>query len=363
MTFVLKGSPLSRSANEGLTCRQLTVLGRLADGRRIAIHEENRIKQTSMALYPGILVPADAEQAALALDQLERIVVKISSTVEGDQNLRQEAAMLAALSRQAGYPQVIDTGEMPVRGDDQDFRVGDRQAPYFVMRMIKGYDLNDFSLDENVGLAAQQKQLKLLTEKALPGLAGRIATLHRLGMVHRDVKPNNVMFDGESLVTLLDLGRANYLADPPRADTGAVAFYPPELALEKPGREDVRTDVYGFGVTCFSLLTGRLGPLYEGMKDPWQYTGLDFFVGNVSREQVITEYYRALREIGSLGESEMLRRINMPGELKESELGRFVLRLIDPVREQRPFNLPEIAERLRTLGGRFAQYELRSTEA
>jgi len=352
MTFILKGSPLPKYANEGLRCRQLAVVGRLTDGRRIAVFEHGRIKQTSMALYPGFLVPAEADFRPITPDQVEKIVIKISSTVEGDQNLRTERETLAAVCGQPGYPLVIADGEMAVSGDDYDFRVTDRLAPYFVMRMIRGHDLSDFSLDRGGKLATQRKQLSLLTATALPCLAARLATLHDLGIVHRDVKPNNVMFDGEALVTLLDFGRAHRLDGPPRRDTGAVAFYPPELELEAPEREDVRTDVYGFGATCFTLLTGELGPLYEGMEDPWHYSGMDFFIGHVTREQVIKGYYRALQAIGGLGEAEMLRRINMPGELKESELGKYILRLISPFKEQRPQAMPMIADKIRELGAR-----------
>jgi hypothetical protein len=90
-------------------------------------------------------------------------------------------------------------------------------------------------------------------------LGGALAAAHNLGLVHRDIKPTNVLFDAEGQPLLADFGTARLVHD--RAEIAGTAEYlAPEVAGGQP--PDARSDVYSLGVTCYEALAGA--PPYAG---------------------------------------------------------------------------------------------------
>jgi serine/threonine protein phosphatase PrpC len=89
-------------------------------------------------------------------------------------------------------------------------------------------------------------------------LARAAAALHRAGIIHRDIKPDNVILEGGGSLKLLDLGavRLPGLEDvPPTAIPGTPAYMAPEMFAGEPGNE--ATDIYALGVTLFRAFTGE----------------------------------------------------------------------------------------------------------
>ncbi len=89
-------------------------------------------------------------------------------------------------------------------------------------------------------------------------LARGAAALHRAGIIHRDIKPDNVILENEVSLKLIDLGvvRVPGLEDfPPEDIPGTLAYMAPEMLAGEPGNE--ATDIYALGVTMFRAFTGE----------------------------------------------------------------------------------------------------------
>jgi len=89
-------------------------------------------------------------------------------------------------------------------------------------------------------------------------LARAVASLHRDGIVHRDIKPDNIILESEGSLKLIDLGvaRVRGLEDAtPEEIPGTRAYMAPEMFAGEPGNE--ATDIYALGVTMFQAFTGE----------------------------------------------------------------------------------------------------------
>ncbi|MFC4019493.1 Stk1 family PASTA domain-containing Ser/Thr kinase [Micromonospora sp. GCM10011542] len=154
--------------------------------------------------------------------------------------------------------------------------------PYLVMEYVRGRTLRDvlaerrrLNPDEALAIAEQ--------------MLAAIAAAHRAGLVHRDVKPENVLVAEaptggvanlvDSVVKVADFGLARAVEASADEEQGnqlmaTVAYVAPELVTE--GRSDPRTDVYSAGIVLFEMLTGRVP--YDGDRPvdvAWQHVDRD----------------------------------------------------------------------------------------
>jgi hypothetical protein len=147
-----------------------------------------------------------------------------------------------AIARQAASPRLVRVYDIDASGE----------SVFLTMEDVPGGSLKE-RLEE--GPLPVEEALRVAGE-ILEGLA----VLHGLGIVHRDVKPGNVLLAADGSVRLADFGLARRFevaetrATSMDAVVGTIDYLSPEQAL---GRElDGRSDLYSFGVTLFEMLTG-----------------------------------------------------------------------------------------------------------
>jgi serine/threonine protein kinase len=129
------------------------------------------------------------------------------------------------------------------------------ESYYMVMELIDGLTLKDRLLE--IG------DVRLPTAeivRIMRGAAGALAYAHTRGMIHRDVKPANLMLDSDGRVVLTDFGIAKIVTGNQFTASGGMvgtpAFMAPEQGLGDAG--DERSDIYSLGVILFQLATGTL---------------------------------------------------------------------------------------------------------
>ena len=132
----------------------------------------------------------------------------------------------------------------------------DQGRPYIVMEFIEGHTLRKV-------IVADAPLSPLQALQYMEPIAAALAAAHEAGIVHRDVKPENVLIRGGvneiGAIKVADFGLAKSVTSHSSTATqglliGTVSYLPPELVVS--GRADSRSDVYSAGIILFELLTG-----------------------------------------------------------------------------------------------------------
>jgi serine/threonine-protein kinase len=184
-----------------------------------------------------------------------RVAIKIlHPQLSVDQSIRDRFLREGYVANSVNHPGVVR-----VLDDD----VTDDGAVFFVMDLLEGETLDARWSRQGPRLAAQD--VLAIGDQVLDVLAAA----HDRGVIHRDVKPENVFVANDGTVRLLDFGIARLRelsaasqATRAGAMLGTPAFMPPEQALGHVDEIDARSDLWGVGATMFALLTGRL--VHEG---------------------------------------------------------------------------------------------------
>nr|WP_275941372.1 diguanylate cyclase [Planosporangium flavigriseum] len=200
--------------------RQLEVLGEMGRGAQAIVY---RVRRGGSQYAMKVLQPAGVDDEASALA------------------FRREAALLASIN-DPGLARVHEVGVFDGR-------------PYLLMDLIEGQRLSG-----------------LLSKEPLPAdrvtalgidLAAALGAAHRAGLVHRDVKPDNIILTPDGSARLIDFGLAARM-EPARSDgsrseeiAGTLAYSSPEQAgmLNRP--VDGRSDLYSLGAVLFECATGE----------------------------------------------------------------------------------------------------------
>ncbi len=208
------------------------LIGRVLDGRyRVG----SRIARGGMATV--------YEAVDMRLDRV--CAVKVMHPGLGDDHdfaarFVREARSAARLS----HPHVVNVFD---QGDDDG-------TLFLAMEHIPGHTLRDVIRKE-----APMTPLKALN--LLEPVLSALAAAHAAGLVHRDVKPENVLLAGDGRIKVADFGLARAVSSETQQTAtggvliGTVSYLSPELVVD--GRADARSDVYAAGVLLYEMLTGR----------------------------------------------------------------------------------------------------------
>lgn len=144
------------------------------------------------------------------------------------------------LARQVSHPNVCRV-----------YDIGEVGGQHFMsMEYIDGEDLQ--SLLRRIGRLSKDKGLQIARQ-----LCAGLASAHERGVVHRDLKPRNVMVDGRGQARITDFGLADAAGERPReADWGGTLRYMAPEQLER-GETSIQSDLYSLGLTLYELFTGK----------------------------------------------------------------------------------------------------------
>ena len=182
---------------------------------------------------------------------VKRLRTDLASDATFQARFRREAQSSASLNHPA-IVAVYDTGEEVVSDGGHAGEVV--RQPYIVMEYVAGRTLRDILREGR----------KILPERALEITSGVLSALdysHRAGIIHRDIKPGNVMLTPSGDVKVMDFGIARAISDAQSTMTqtaavvGTAQYLSPEQARGE--TVDSRSDVYSAGCLLYELLTGR----------------------------------------------------------------------------------------------------------
>ena len=163
------------------------------------------------------------------------------------ERFRREAHSVAQMNN-PNIVNIYDSGEETVTTETGEIE----HLPYLVMEYVKGQTLRDI-LKVNGALSQRD------AEQVMMGVLNALEYSHRMGIIHRDIKPQNIMVLRDGSVKVADFGiacLANSANTLTQEALGSVHYMSPEQA--RGDRTDARSDIYSAGVVLYEMLTGRL---------------------------------------------------------------------------------------------------------
>lgn len=177
------------------------------------------------------------------------VAVKLMLGHETDPSAADRFRLEAQTAARLSHPHVVGVF---------DFGTWDGKL-FLVMELVEGSSLAG---ESGTALVLPPERVAVVAAHAAAGLAAA----HRQGVVHRDIKPGNLLLDVDGTVKLADFGIARFVDDPSAALTttgqivGTGLYLAPERALGQPASS--ASDVYSLGCVLYQLLTGR--PPFQG---------------------------------------------------------------------------------------------------
>jgi serine/threonine-protein kinase len=256
------------SAKQSSDPNQRSLADLLVENSFITVNQAKRIRsqleERKRSQLPGYDILGKLGKGAMATVykakqiSLNRIVAvkvlprKMSDNVEFVERFYKEGQAAARLSHN-NIVQAIDVGSTP------------DGYHYFVMEYVEGKTLYDIMQPPPVGDGRVFTEIEALD--IMIQMADALAHAHQRNLIHRDVKPKNILLTPQGVAKLTDLGLARATDDKQAAETEAGKAYgtPYYISPEQIRGEvdiDYRADIYSLGATFYHLVTGR--PPFDG---------------------------------------------------------------------------------------------------
>ena len=219
-----------------------------APAHQTSIGKVGRYKIVRLIGEGGMGAVYEAEQ-----DQPRRTVALkvIKPGLASPELLRRFAQESQALGRlqHPGIAQIYDAGTADT---------GYGPQPYFAMEFIRGETLREYADSHRLNT---NQRLELIVK-----VCEAVHHAHQRGLIHRDLKPGNILVDDTGQPKILDFGVARVTDSDAQATmqtdvgqlVGTLAYMSPEQVLADPLELDIRSDVYALGVILYELLAGKL---------------------------------------------------------------------------------------------------------
>ena len=213
-----------------------------------------RYRVTRLIGHGGMGVVYEAQQEHPARRVALKIVRAELVSPELARRLDHEARVLGRLEH-PGIARIYEAGSWQPP-------VGGPSSPYFAMEYVEGKPLTDYVKQHKLSLT---DRLELFL-----AVCDAVEHAHRRGVIHRDLKPGNILVDAEGKPRVLDFGLARATDADVRLTTvhtevgkllGTLPYMSPEQVSGDPDATDTRSDVYALGVVLYELLADK--PPYQ----------------------------------------------------------------------------------------------------
>ena len=174
------------------------------------------------------------------LDRLVAIKV-LKEEFASDENFVSKFKMEAQAAARLSHPNIVNVYDVVDEGD----------LHYIVMELIEGITLKNYI--EKKGFLENKEAIGIAIQ-----VAQGIAAAHEQHIIHRDIKPQNMIISKDGTVKVADFGIARAVSSQTMNATavGSVHYISPEQA--RGGYCDERSDIYSFGITMYEMVTGRV---------------------------------------------------------------------------------------------------------